>query len=162
MARIYETEVKQVGNILQVDDAKIRFKNFEGRGDKFNREGDRNFEWVIENPDLAADLREWGWNVKEKEMTDGTIYWTLKVKVKFTQFGPNVFIKLDDEPKLKMDEETIGELDELYISRFDMDIRAYDWEVSGKTGRTAYLDGACAYRKSRSNRFMDDEPRFGE
>ena len=97
-----------------------------------------------------------------KEMTDGTIYWTLKVKVKFTQFGPNVFIKLDDEPKLKMDEETIGELDELYISRFDMDIRAYDWEVSGKSGRTAYLDGACAYRKSRSNRFMDDEPRFGE
>jgi len=162
MARIYETEVKQVGNVLQVDDAKIRFKNFEGRGDKYNREGDRNFEWVIENPDLAADLKEWGWNVKEKANQDGDPYWTLKVKIKFTQFGPNVFVKLDNGPKMKLDEETIGELDELYISRFDMDLRAYDWNVSGKSGRTAYLDGALAYRKSRSNRFTDDEERFGE
>lgn len=160
MARIYDTQVKVVGKILQVDDAKIRFKNFEGRGDKFNREGDRNFEWVIENEDLAADLSEWGWNVKEKETPDGDVYWSLKIKIKFTDFGPNVYMKVDDKPKVKLDEDTIGMLDECYISRIDMDLRPYDWEISGKSGRTAYLDGALVTKISRSNRFSDEEQRY--
>ena len=50
--------------ILQIDDARIIFKNFEGRGDKFNREGDRNFSLLIEDPDTADAMIKEGWNVR--------------------------------------------------------------------------------------------------
>lgn len=43
--------------ILQIDDIdgrQIIFKNFEGRGDKFNREGDRNFSLRIDDETLPT------------------------------------------------------------------------------------------------------------
>ena len=36
-------------NILQIDDARICFRNFTGKRTDFNNEGDRNFAFVIPN-----------------------------------------------------------------------------------------------------------------
>ena len=52
--------------IVQMDDVRITFKNFSGKGDKFNREGDRNFAIVIEDPNTADALIAEGWNVRVK------------------------------------------------------------------------------------------------
>lgn len=126
--------------ILQIDDAKIIFKNFEGRGDKFNREGDRNFSLLIEDPDTADALVKEGWNVKIKPSRDEDEepFMRLPVKIKFTDYGPNVYLRTGDRVN-KLDEESIGCLDNIDIDSVDMDIRPYDWEVNGRTGRTAYL-----------------------
>ena len=127
-------------NILQIDDAKIIFRNFEGRGDKFNREGDRNFSLLIEDPDTADALVREGWNVRIKEGRDPDEgpFMRLPVKVKFTDYGPNVYLVTGDR-RNELDEESIGCLDNIDIESVDMDIRPYDWEVNGRTGRTAYL-----------------------
>lgn len=127
-------------DILQIDDARIIFKNFEGRGDKFNREGDRNFSLLIEDPDTADALAERGWNVKIKpgRDEDEEPFMRLPVKVKFTEYGPNVYLRTGDRVN-KLDEESIGCLDNIDIESVSMDIRPYDWEVNGRTGRTAYL-----------------------
>lgn len=127
-------------NILQIDDAKIIFKNFEGRGDKFNREGDRNFSLLIEDPDTAEALRNEGWNVKIKDNgeEDDIPFMRLPVKVKFTDYGPNVYLNSAGNVT-KLDEESISCLDNIDIESVNMDIRPYDWEVNGREGRTAYL-----------------------
>lgn len=127
-------------DMLQIDDAKIIFRNFEGRGDKYNREGDRNFSILIEDPDTADALAEKGWNVKIKPGRDEDEgpFMRLPVKVKFTDYGPNVYLVTGDR-RNELDEESIGCLDNIDIESVDLDIRPYDWDVNGRTGRTAYL-----------------------
>lgn len=126
--------------ILQIDDAMIIYRNFEGRGDKFNREGDRNFAIIIPDQELADKLIEEGWNVKIKpprdEDDDPFIY--LPVKVKFNDRGPNVYLQTGDRLN-RLNEDSIAVLDNIDIMSVDLDVRPYDWEVSGKSGRTAYL-----------------------
>lgn len=126
--------------ILQIDDARIIFKNFEGRGDKFNREGDRNFSLLIQDPETAEALRAEGWNVKIKDTGDEDgPFMRLPVKVKFSDYGPRVYLKSSKPEPIELDEESIGMLDQIDIESVDMDIRPFDWEVNGRTGRTAYL-----------------------
>lgn len=126
--------------IMQIDDARIIFKNFEGRGDKFNREGDRNFSLLIEDPNTADAMIKEGWNVKIKEGRDEDEgpFMRLPIKVKFTDYGPRVYLNSAGNVT-QLDEESIGCLDNIDIESVDMDIRPYDWDVNGRTGRTAYL-----------------------
>lgn len=137
-------------NVLQIDDARIVFRNFRGEGGKFNKEGDRNFALVIPDEEMAEalqnDTNEFGagWNVKIKpprdEEDEPFIY--LPVKVKFNSRGPIVYLQ-SGRNRVKLDEESISTLDEIDICRVDLDIRPYDSEINGKPFRAAYLQSMC-------------------
>lgn len=133
--------------ILQIDDARIVYRNFAGRGDKFNREGDRNFSVVIEDQEIADALIKEGWNVKIKpgRDEDEPPFMTLPVKVKFNDRGPNVYL-ISGSRKNELTEESVACLDDIDIASVDLDIRPYDWVIqegtkNEKRGRTAYLQG---------------------
>ena len=126
--------------ILQIDDARIIYRNFSGVASKFNREGDRNFAVVIPNQEIADALIEEGWNVKIKpprEEGDSPFIY-LPVKIKFNDRGPSVYLQTGDAVN-KLNEDTVDCLDKIDISNVNLDVRPYDREVNGKTGRTAYL-----------------------
>lgn len=127
-------------DIIQIDDARIVYRNFSGVGSQFNREGDRNFSLVIPDQDIADALIEQGWNVKIKPPREegDTPFMHLPVKVKFNDRGPNVYLKSGNALN-KLTEETVGMLDDVDILSVDLDLRPYDWDVNGKQGRTAYL-----------------------
>ena len=127
-------------DILQIDDARIVYRNFSGTGSKFNREGDRNFAVVIPDQDTADELVNRGWNVKIKPPRDedDAPFMFLPVKIKFNERGPKVYLQ-SGEKTVELDEEGIDCLDDVDILGVDLDIRPYDWEVNGKQGRTAYL-----------------------
>ena len=150
-----ELRILPNGN-LQMDDAKIIFKNFAGRGGKYNREGDRNFCVKITDPDIADALIENGWNVKIKPpYEEGDLPdMMLKVKVKFSKFGPNIYLQSGDVRR-KLNEKTVDCIDRIDIDRVDLDIRPFDSEVQGKEWRTAYLDNILVYQ--RFNRFATED-----
>lgn len=126
---------------LIIDDAIIKFPNFEGREEKYNRKGDRNFLLDIPTEEMAQALMERGWNVSIKDKRDegGDLFMSLKVKVKFNDRGPTIYLNTNGRVNM-LDEESAGMIDQIDIASVSMDIRPYDWEVSGKTGRTAYLE----------------------
>lgn len=153
------------GGLLQIDDARIIWPNFSGRGGQYNREGDRDFHLVIPDQDTAdkllADTNKFGdsWNVKIKpprdEDSDPLIH--MKVKVKFNNCGPNIQLVCGGKQR-PLTEETVGMLDDIIIDSVDLDIRPYDGEMrSGSTFRTAYLNGMRVYmREDRFSTPIDD------
>lgn len=132
--------------IIEINDARICFRNFSGEGGKFNKEGDRNFAVIIPNQEMANALIEdtnqygVGWNVKIKapreEGDEPFMY--LPVKVKFNERGPAVYLQ-SGKNRVKLDEESVSMLDEIDISNVDMDIRPYDDVINDKPFRSAYL-----------------------
>lgn len=125
---------------FQVDSTRIIFRNFSGAPSQYNREGDRNFAMVIPNEDIANQLTERGYNVKVKPPKDeeDTPLMYLPVKVKFNARGPRIYLRTGDAHNL-IDEEMVGMLDEIDIQSVNMDIRPYNWEFRGGSGRAAYL-----------------------
>lgn len=150
--------------LVQIDDARITYKNFRGAGDRYNREGDRNFSLIIPNEEIANELmrdeNEYGagWNVKIKppreEGEDPFI--VLKVKVKFNDRGPNVYLSSNGN-RVRLTEETIGCLDDMYIDHVDLDIRPYDDTINGRPFRTAYLQSMLVTQKVNMDRFAEEE-----
>ena len=143
--------------VVQIDDARIIYRNFAGAPSKFNREGDRNFAVVIDDQDIAEALTEKGWNVKIKPPREegDEPFMFLPVKVKFNDRGPRVYLQnsLGGRNRVTLDEDTVGILDNVDITNVDLDIRPYDWDVQGKTGRTAYLQSICVTQEV--DRFLD-------
>ncbi|EET59468.1 hypothetical protein BRYFOR_08559 [Marvinbryantia formatexigens DSM 14469] len=133
-------------NILQIDDARIVFRNFKGIASKFNNEGERNFAVVIPDQEIADallnDKNQFGasWNVRIKAPKDGGdmpfIY--LPVKVRFNERGPKIFL-ISGNHRTELKEDTVGILDDIDIRSIDMDIRPYDGEGAMGPFRSAYL-----------------------
>lgn len=146
--------------ILQIDDARIIYRNFSGAGSKFNREGDRNFAVIIPDQEMADALIAEGWNVKIKPPRDedDTPFMYIPVKIKFNDRGPNCYLATGTRMN-RLDEESICCLDDVDILTVDMDLRPYDWEVNGKTGRTAYLQSIKVTQEVDrfASRFAEEE-----
>ena len=143
------------GGILQIDEARLVFRNFSGEASKYNREGDRNFAIIIPDEDIANAMIKEGWNVKIKQpREDGDEpFMYLSVKVKFNDYGPNVYLVSGNKMN-RLDEDSIDCLDKISILGADLDIRPYDWEVNGRTGRTAYLQSIKVVQRS-TDRFAE-------
>lgn len=141
-------------NKLAIDNARIIFKNFTGKDDKFRSEGDRSFSIVIEDDALAEQLANDGWNVKPltPRDPDEKVNHFIKVKISFRVRPPKIWL-LTNHKRTLLDEDTIATLQYARIENADVVVSPWRWEVNGKTGIAAYLE--TLYVKIEDDPFAD-------
>jgi hypothetical protein len=124
---------------VTIEGARIIFRNFSGSEGRFNAKGKRNFNVLLDD-EIAAALIEDGWNVKHlrPREEDEEPQARLEVAVSFTG-RPIRIVMITSRGKTALDESTVGILDWAQITKADLIIRPYQWEVNGKTGVKAYL-----------------------
>lgn len=141
-------------NNINIEGAMIIWKNFSGERDKFNP-GKRGFSVVIDDAVMADELKQEGWNVKERPLQEGTDpseqEWTLHVKLNMNRYT-QVWLIVGNHKTL-LNEDTVAQLDVVDITDCDLSIRPYEWEMSGRTGITAYVDSM--YVTIRENKFAE-------
>ena len=141
-------------NNINIEGAIVIWKNFSGERDKFNP-GKRGFSVVIDDAAMAKELRNEGWNVKERPLQEGADpseqEWTLPVKLNMNRYT-QVWLIVGNHKTL-LDENTVAQLDVVDIVNCDISIRPYEWEMGGRTGITAYVDSM--YVTIRENKFAE-------
>lgn len=130
---------------LEIENAEIMYRNFAGVKDLYNAEGNRNFHVIIDDEDLAAELREEGWNIKIRQPREEGDLPTYHVKVNVqmnSKFPPKVFLVTKnvnflgetEYNKTLLDEETIGMLDAAEFESIDLTIEPYEWAPGKMSG----------------------------
>lgn len=141
-------------NNINIEGANIIWKNFSGERDRFNP-GKRGFSVVIDDAVMADELKQEGWNVKKRLLQEGADpseqEWTLPVKLNMNRYT-QVWLIVGNHKTL-LNEDTVAQLDVVDITDCDLSIRPYEWEMSGRTGITAYVDSM--YVTIRENKFAE-------
>lgn len=128
-----------VQDVINIEGAKLIFRNFSGKESKFNAAGNRNF-CVLLDHELAEKLHKDGWNIRllQPRDPDDTLQEYMQVSVKFGNIPPKI-ITIANGVKTELTEATVGGLDFADIKNCDLVIRPYNWEVNGSTGVKAYV-----------------------
>lgn len=126
---------------LEIENARLIFRNFAGKPDKYNAKGGIRKFGVIIDPDKAEALRDEGWNIKmlPPKQDDGEPLFYLSVKLQYGEYRqPNVFLITNGHKQL-LEEDTVASLDYAELQYVNLVISPYYWEVNGKSGINAYL-----------------------
>lgn len=125
---------------ITMENVRIIFRNFAGREGMYNREGERNFAVLLDDPKLVKMLVKDGWNVKylkpREEGDEEQAY--LQVSVNFNGRPPRL-VMITSRGRTNLTERECEVLDWADIRECDLIVRPYEWVVNGKTGIKAYL-----------------------
>ena len=147
--------MEKVLDNINIENAKIIFRNFKGEGSKYNRQGAKNFCVIIDDPETANELAQIGWNIRKlpaRDEDENEVYY-LQVSVSFDNIPPKVFL-ITRKNKTMLNADTISTLDYAEIKNVDLIIRPYNWEISGKDGVKC---GVKAYLKTMYVTIFEDE-----
>lgn len=146
---------KQYFNDLVIENAKIIFRNFKGEKDRYNRTGKKQFTVVIEDPEMAQQLSDDGWNIGILKSRDPNepIRHKLPVEVRFDVAPPKILL-ITESSRTYLDEKTVGALDFADIKMVDLIINPYPWEIENNDG---IRSGIKAYLKAMYVTIKEDK-----
>ena len=136
-----------VGDVRTIQDADILWPNFSGAKDKFNNEGDRNFNLRLTRQE-ADEFTDEGWNVKCKLARpndpdqDGEERCVLKVTVNYGNRPPKiVMIGSKTRNRTELGADIAGLIDSAEIVECDLSFVPYFWYIKAtdSMGVAAYL-----------------------
>lgn len=139
-------------NTILMEGVQIIFRNFEGRKEKYNNEGDRNFSVLMPEP-VALEMQARGFNVKplrKREEDDPQMY-HLKVKVAYNNRPPRI-VMVTSRGRNTLLEEHLHLLDWADIDGVDLIINPWAYDRTDQGGSK----GVSAYAKSVFVKIRED------
>lgn len=132
-----------VQNDLLIENAKLIFRNFAGKEQQYNSEGDRNFSVVFDKA-TAEKLIEAGWNVKALKAREegGDPDYHMKVSVSYGKGRPPNCVMITSRGRSALGADEVEIFDWADIKIADLLIHPYNWDVNGEQGTKAYLKSA--------------------
>ena len=139
-------------NNLIIEDAKVIFPNFSGREGRYNREGNRCFSVMVPDVNLAMQLKDDGWNIKERIINGEPTgeYYINGVNINYDYYIKPIITYISNGNELELTKEfmdtNIGsdiaaQLDGRGAERYDISIRPKPWDRSdGTVGIKGYVD----------------------
>jgi hypothetical protein len=141
---VKEKNMANNDNNVLMEGVRIVFRNFKGAEGQYNREGDRNFAVLLDDP-IAEQMAKDGWNVKwlkaREEGDPEQAY--LTVAVNFKGRPPRI-VMITSRGRTTLGEHEVEILDWADLRAVDLIVRPYEWAVNGKTGVKAYLQSIYA------------------
>lgn len=141
---------------LDIFDGVIAYRNFAGRKDENNENGERTATFAVSIED-GLKLIEDGWYLRRQEFPnepEREPRYLFKTTITFrtkdgTPKDPKVFIVREDGSIVHMTEDIIDQLDRADIVSVDANIGPWHWRRNGKEGVKAYVN--CMYVKIKEN-----------
>lgn len=111
-------------------DVKLPFQNFQGLEKKYNPKGSKNFNFIIDDPEVAREMEEEGWNVKwlKAREEDDVDRAHLEVGVRFDGPFPPKITLIREGGRTRIGDEEVETLAWLELSEIDIVIRPFEWE----------------------------------
>ena len=140
---------KQLANV-RIRNTKLIFRNFAGKANDCNREGDRNVCVVIPE-ELVDELRAEGWNIKQSKPREGfedeyVPEYYVKANVKYRDrngvlkaYPPAIYV-VTDKKKTLLDETTVSQLDHAEIQDVKVELSPYPYTYLGREGISVYIN----------------------
>ena len=122
---------------LRISGARLIFKNFSGKPDKYTRDV-RKFHLCLP-VDLARELKEDGWNIKFPKDPESDLLPHVEVIVSYRKIPPLV-VQITSKHKTNLSEEEVGSLDWMEFENVDIVVSGSHWSrEDGSWGIKAYL-----------------------
>lgn len=140
-----------------IENAKLIFKNFSGAPGRYNPQGNRNFN-VILDPQMAQIMHDDGWNVKTlaPRMDGDEPLYILPVAVSYRLYPPKIVL-VNSKGKTVMDESELSIFDFAEFTNIDLCINPSRYDFQGRTGIKAYLKSmyATIYEDELEQKYRD-------
>jgi hypothetical protein len=117
----------QNNDIIEVENAQIRYPNFTGRPEKFSKEGGNRHFVLLVDEEMANELVDSGFTVKVREFEDGNKEFRVDVKLNYNSPFPPKVILITGKSKTVLTEETVGNLSMIDIDNIDLVLRVWDY-----------------------------------
>ena len=140
--------LEKYSNKYCLKDCKILFPNFKGRSTRYNPEGSMNFNVRIDDPAIAQELANDGFNVRllNKLDDDAPDTWALKVNLKYgvtkdgRKTGPQIKEVFDDRIA-DLNDLNVHCLDDMTIEKAIIEFRAFEYDETAHKN-SAWLNRA--------------------
>lgn len=128
------------GKRTMINGAPVKYHNFAGKKTDKNKEGDVNFEIIIDE-DIAKAMMEDGWYIKVNDNDpDNPEY---RIKLRLGEYGdPQVFVVGEDRKPINFNRGQWGRIDRMNISYVDVEFHQSrkTFEYQGHEYFSAYVD----------------------